>query len=262
VTGSPAAADAGIRFRPAVDGVAVVTLGGGPSHALTRTGCRALGQVLDRVDADTDVRCLVVTGTGRVFCSGADLREEQALLPDELAGFLAGFATTLDRLQDLRVPVVAAVNGAAVGGGLELALCCDVRIATSEAFFVAAGVNVGLMASVWRLPRVVGLGPATEMLLTGARYTARQAAGWGLVTGVHPADDLLPAALATARRIATRSPLSVEATKGAAARALEQDRTEAAVLQQEALLRLAATDDHAEAVRAFLEKRNAVYHRR
>nr|WP_204331292.1 enoyl-CoA hydratase/isomerase family protein [Geodermatophilus sabuli] len=240
----------------------MVTLGGAPSHALTRADCRALGQVLDRVDADTDVRCLVVTGTGRVFCAGADLREERGLAADELAGFLAGFAGTLDRLQDLRVPVVAAVNGAAVGGGLELALCCDVRIAADEAFFVAAGVNVGLMASVWRLPRVVGLGPATEMLLTGGRYTARQAAGWGLVTGVHPAADLLPAALTLARRIATRPPLSVEATKAAAARALERDRSEATALQHRALLQLVATEDHAEAVQAFLDERDGVYRRR
>jgi enoyl-CoA hydratase/carnithine racemase len=184
----------------------------------------------------------------------------------------------LDALEGFRAPVIAAINGATVGGGLEFALACDIRIASTDAFFVAAGVNVGLIVSFWRLPRVVGMGPAKEILLTGARYDAQQALNWGLVTEVHAPDALLPAALTKARRIATRAPLSVEATKSSVTRAFELDFAQGFLvvlgvehleelrplqdLQRAKFLEMFHTEDHQEALRAFFEKRDGDYRRR
>ena len=162
---------------------------------------------LDEVEKEEALRCLIVTGRGRAFCSGDDLKQAQGKGED-----LAGFGRLLDRLEATRVPVVAAVNGWCVGGGFELALCCDIRLASTEAKFVCAGVNVGLMASTYRLPRLIGIGRAKHMLLTGLPHDAETAERYGLVTGLHAPEALKDAAVALAERIATRARLSIEAT--------------------------------------------------
>jgi len=203
-------------------GVGVLTIDSPPSNPFTWESHQSMLRALDVIESDNDVRAFVITGTGRAFTSGvANLREDQALTDAQLADYIGGFSGMLNRVEALRMPVVAAINGATVGGGLEFALACDIRPASNEAFFVAAGVNVGLIVSFWRLPRVVGLGPAKEIILTWSRYTAEQALRWGLVTEVHEPEALLPAALAKAQRIATRAPLSVEAAKSAVAQAFE-----------------------------------------
>ncbi|WP_232021746.1 MULTISPECIES: enoyl-CoA hydratase/isomerase family protein [Pseudonocardia] len=168
---------------------------------------------------------------------------------------------TVDRVEQLRVPTIAAVTGGAIGGGLELALSCDIRIAAEDAFFVAAGVNVGLIMSTWRLPGLIGLGPAKAMLLTGEPCDAATALRTGLVREVVPADALLPAALATAHRIAGRSPLAVEATKAAVDRAVGQDRRTARAELVARCAELIRSRDHREAVRAFLQRRAPRFHR-
>ena len=120
--------------------------------------------------------------------------------------------------------MIAAINGWCVGGGFELALCCDLRIASAEARFVCAGVNMGLMVSAWRLPRLIGVSRAKAMLLTGSPHDARTAELWGLVTAVCEPEALQGAAIELASRIASRAPLSVEATKRIASRAPDLPR--------------------------------------
>ena len=125
---------------------------------------------LDALEAEGDIRALVITGTGRAFCSGDDLKEQEAAQAhgaEARKTQLGEFAGLLDRIEGLRMPTIAAVNGFCLGGGLELSLVCDIRIASSSASFVGAGVNVGLMASVYRLPRLIGIARAKHMLLTG-----------------------------------------------------------------------------------------------
>ena len=128
-------------------------------------------EALDATEADPGVRAVVVTGRGEAFCSGDDLREAQQRGGEDPAA-LAQFGRLLDRVEGFRAPVVAAVNGWCVGGGLELALCCDLRVASTEARFVCAGVNVGLVASAWRLPRLIGVARAKALLLTGSRASS------------------------------------------------------------------------------------------
>jgi enoyl-CoA hydratase len=242
--------------------IALITLDNPPVNTLSWESREQLKSVISRLEDDSAIRAVVITGAGAAFTAGADLVQDEQMSQAELPAFLADFERIIDGLERFRAPVIAAVNGAAIGGGLELALACDIRIASSSAFFVAAGVNVGLMANFWRLARIVGLGPAKEILLTGERYRARQAADWGLVTEVCPPEALLQVALAKAERIASRAPLSVEATKRCVNDALEMDRAEANRQQAHELAALFAKEDHKEALRAFFTGSPGDYRRR
>jgi enoyl-CoA hydratase/carnithine racemase len=221
-----------------------------PMNALGAPMRATFMRVLDQVEADAAIRAIIVTGRGRAFCSGDDLKNARPESRD-----LDGFGHLLERLDATRAPVIAAVNGWCVGGGFELALCCDIRIASSEARFVCAGVNVGLMASAWRLPRLIGVSRAKAMLLTGLPHDAETAERFGLVTAVHPPEALDAAAVALAERVASRAPLSVEATKRIASRAPDLSPDEAAPLQAAELARLRQSNDHKAALAAFREKR-------
>ena len=211
---------------------------------------------LDQVETHDTLRCLIVTGRGRAFCSGDDLKSVGPAGED-----LAGFGRLLDRLEQTRVPVIAAANGWCIGGGFELALCCDIRLASTEAKFVCAGVNVGLMASTYRLPRLIGESRAKSMLLTGLPHDAETAERYGLVTGLHAPEELRGAAIALAERIATRAPLSVEATKRTAHRALDLSPEESGKMWAQELRVLRRSNDHKAAVAAFRERRDPVFTR-
>jgi enoyl-CoA hydratase/carnithine racemase len=242
--------------RPAPH-VARLTIDNPPMNALGQAMRATFTQVLDEVEADPDLRALVVTGAGRAFCSGDDLK---AVGPE--GEDLAGFGRLLERLEGSRAAVIAAINGWCVGGGFELALCCDIRIASHEARFVCAGVNMGLMVSAWRLPRLIGVSRAKAMLLTGSPHDAATAEAYGLTTGLHPPEALAVAAVDLAVRIASRAPLSVEATKRIASRAPDLSPADAAAMQAAELRVLRRSRDHHEAVTAFREKREPRFERR
>ena len=156
----------------------------------------------------------------------------------------------MNRVDAARVPVIAAINGFCLGGGLELALACDIRLSSPDAIFTASGVNVGLMASIKRLPRLIGEGPAKAMLLTGAPVDAETALIRGLVTGLHKA--VVKDALALADRIATRAPLSVEAVKRVVGRPFDERAELAALFHSE---------DHQSALQAFAAKQTPSFRR-
>jgi enoyl-CoA hydratase len=245
-----------IHFSRPTPHVALIELDLPPTNALGDAMRRLMVAGLEAIDADPDVRCIVLTGRGRLFCAGNDLRELANRRPDDLSP-ISDFNALMARIEALRMPVLAAVGGGALGGGLDLALACDIRLASDAASFTASGVNVGLMASVGRLPRLIGVGPAKAMLLTGAPVDATTALRFGLVTAVYPAAALLDEALGLAGLIASRAPLAVEAAKRfAAMEAVEQVRE-----MDDALAALAASEDHREAVASFLEKRPAVFGR-
>lgn len=246
-----------IHFSRPAPHVAQIELDLPPTNALGAAMRRLMAQGLAAIDADPAVRAVILTGRGKLFCAGNDLRELADRAPDDLSP-ISDFNALMTKVETLRMPVIAAVNGGALGGGLDLALACDIRLAAEGASFTASGVNVGLMASVGRLPALIGAGPARAMLLTGEPVDAATALRFGLVTAIWPSDQLLDQALALAGRIAGRAPLAVEAAKRfvalpPAARAEQVDQ---------ALESLADTADHREAVAAFLEKRAPVFKRR
>jgi enoyl-CoA hydratase/carnithine racemase len=242
------------------EAVVLIEIDNPPSNALADALRRQLESELDGIEADPSVRCVVLTGRGKGFCSGDDLREAAARGDDARAS-LGQFGRMLDKVESLRIPVIGAVNGHAVGGGLELALCCDIRLAAAQARFLAAGVNVGLMASVYRLPRLVGTEAASRMILTGSPIDAARALAIGLVSEVRPGDELLDAALDLARRIATRAPLSVEASKRMIRQAFDLTPEAAREAAGREVRVLARSHDHREGLAAFAAKREPVFKR-
>lgn len=208
-------------------------------------------------------RCLVITGQGEVFCSGDDVK--QTFGAPAAADALAReprLTPAADALLGCPVPVIAAVNGAAVGWGMELALLADLRVASERARFGELFVLRGLccdVAGLGRLAQLVGREKAAELLYTGAVIDAAEALRIGLVSRIVPHERLLDEALALADRIAANPPLAVRALKAGLARALDPDWQDLGRWVSSTLAALFRTDDHREGVRAFLEKRPATY---
>ncbi|HEX7758603.1 MAG TPA: enoyl-CoA hydratase/isomerase family protein [Caulobacteraceae bacterium] len=243
------------------NGVVVLEIDNPPMNALGREMLRRMQEAFAQVDADPTIRAVVLTGRGRAFCSGADLKEAARGHEEGGGEDLGDFGRMLEIVAACRAPVIAAINGFCGGGGFELALCCDLRIASSAASFVCAGVNMGLMASTYRLPRLIGVSRAKAMLLTGLPHDVATVEAWGLVTAVHAPDALQAAALALADRIASRAPLSVEASKRVADRALDMSLQEADAMMAPEMRVLRHSADHREAVAAFVQKRDPVFTR-
>lgn len=229
-----------------------------------------LHDALDAIAVDSTCRVVVVTGAGRGFCAGLDLSSgprrdaDQRSGPTDRVG--AGFATQtriaslVPKLRGLPQPVVAAVNGAAAGGGLALALACDVRIGAASSRFNVAFVRVGLsgcdVGVSWLLPRLVGASRAWELMLTGRIIDAGEADRIGLLLKVVPDAELLDAAFDTASQIVANSPWGVRMTKEVMWSQLEVGSLQAGIdLENRTQVLSSMTGDMAEAVRAFAEKR-------
>ena len=223
--------------------------------------------LLEEAVRTTTARCLVITGTDPAFCSGDDVRQVMGggdRPPDVGTGSKTGPRLTpaADALLHTDVPVVAAVNGAAVGWGMELAMMADLRVASEKARFGELFVLRGLVSDapgLGRLAQLVGREKAAELLFTGDVIPAAEAERIGLVGRVVPHDELLPAAMALAGRIAANPPLAVQAIKAGLRRALDPDWNDLGSWVSSTLGRLFQTEDHREGVKSFLEKRPAAY---
>ena len=245
------------------DGVAVVTLNRPDAlNALNRQMVGELGQAMRAAKADAGVRGVIVTGSGeKAFAAGADIGEFAGMEPLEAHRFALRGQAVFNAIETMPKPVVAAVNGFALGGGCELAMACHLRVASERAQFGQPEVNLGLIAGfggTQRLPRLVGHGIATEMLLTGDRVSAERAERIGLVNQVVPADGLAEAAKAFVLKIASKAPVAV-AMSLQALRAADLPLPQG--LQQEAALfgQCVATEDFAEGVGAFLNREKAEF---
>jgi len=230
--------------------IALVALDVAPANVLAMAERARLLEAFDAIEADRAVRAVVLTGRNGAFCTGDDLAESLSRDVEAQGAAILHFLAMVDRVAACRIPVIAAVDGWCIGGGLELALGCDIRLASDRASFACSAVRMGLTASAGRLVRLVGESRAKPHLLTGAPFDAVRALADGIVAEVHPAAGLLEAALGMARVIASRAPLAVEATKRVAS-GLSTTEAEAPAL--------AATADHAEARTAFMAKRPAVF---
>ena len=204
-----------------------------------------------------EVRCVVLTGTGeRAFCAGGDLKERDGMTEAAWRAQHEIFERMFVALMELPLPVIAAVNGHAFGGGLEIALACDFIYATKNARFALSEVSLGIMpggCGTQNLPRAVGERRAKELILTAQPFTAEQGAQWGLVSRV--CDNVLDEALATARKIATNAPLAVRQAKKSIHYGLQTDLLTGYRFEIEAYNQLVGTEDRREGVRAFNEKR-------
>jgi enoyl-CoA hydratase len=226
-------------------------------NALTHTTYRLLEDAV----RSTTARCLVITGADPAFCSGDDVKQVMVAAGEAVSASLRSAPTITPAaaaLLESDVPVVAAVNGAAVGWGMELALMADIRVASEKAKFGELFVKRGLccdVAGIGRLAQLVGREHAAELLFTGRVIDATEAQAIGMVSRVVPHDELLPNALGLAAAIAANPPLAVQRLKRGLREALDPDWNELGAWVSSSLAELFRTDDHKEGVAAFLERR-------
>lgn len=245
-------------------GVAVLTLSRPDRlNAMTDEMFRELETAAHALDGEDDLRVLVITGEGRAFCAGFDLADAEHLTSLGAIGMLdqqERAARALTAIRSIRVPVIAAVNGAAAGGGLSLALAADIRLASPTAKFNAAFVRIGLSAgdlgASWLLTRLIGPAAAAELAYTGGMVDAERAERIGLVNKVVPADELMAAALDMADAIRVNSPGGVQLSKRALQANMEITSYAAALeLENRGQALLTRGEDMPEALDAFLTKR-------
>ncbi|HLE67459.1 MAG TPA: enoyl-CoA hydratase-related protein [Burkholderiales bacterium] len=213
-----------------------------------------------RIGSDPEeLRCVVLTGAGeRAFCAGGDLKERDGMSDEAWRAQHDLFERMFMALVGCSVPVIAAVNGHAFGGGLEIALCCDFAYAASNARFALSEASLGIMPGgmgTLNLPRALGERRAKELILSARAFSAQEAFEWGLLNRVCEPRTLLDEALATAQQIAANAPLSVRQAKKSIHYGLQMDLATGYRFEIEAYNRLVATEDRLEGVRAFNEKR-------
>ena len=241
------------------DGYAVVTLNRPEAlNALNSALFRDLAAFLDAVEHDDGVRCLILTGSGdKAFAAGADIKEmsDQTYADMYKVNF---FALGHDRITRFRKPIIAAVNGFALGGGCELAMLCDFIVASEKARFGQPEINLGVAPGIGgsqRLTRLVGKSKAMDMMLTARMMDAAEAERAGLVSRVVAAEKLMEEALAAAAKIASLSPLAVMMNKELVQAAYETTLTTGVALERRLFHSLFAFEDQKEGMAAFVEKR-------
>jgi len=241
--------------------VAVVTIDHPPVNALSAPLLEELEEELARLDADDGVRAIVLRGAGeRAFVAGADISEFPALreAASQESGSARGIQKLGARMDAGRTPFVAAIHGFCLGGGLELAMCCDIRVAAEDTQLGQPEIKLGLIpggGGTQRLPRLVGLGRAMLLNMTGDFIDARTAYEWGLVERVVPREELLEAAVGIARSISQRSPVAVSILRELARTTRDLPLEEGLRREADGFRRCLASEDGAEGVAAFLEKR-------
>ena len=242
------------------DGVGVLTINRPKAlNALNTATLRELASALEELERDEGVKVIIVTGAGeRAFVAGADISEMVNFGPMEAEAFASLGQQVMMRIQRWPKPVIAAINGFALGGGCELAIACDIRIASEKARFGQPEVKLGVppgFGGTQRLARIIGPGKAKEWILSGEMYDVQEALRVGLVEKVVPAERLMDEARALARTIASRGQVAVKLAKMCIDRGLDMDLESGCALEKQSFSLCFSTADRSEGMRAFLEKR-------
>ena len=228
-------------------------------NTLSRAMVAGLRQELRRIEPLKALRCVVLTGAGeKAFCAGADLKERAGMSQEEVRAFLRSLREALRAIEEAAPVFVAALNGVALGGGLELALACDLRVAAAHAEMGLPEVGLGIIpgaGGTQRLPRAIGLSRAKELVLTGRRVGAAEALSMGLVSRVAPPGGLQAAALELAAEVSRNAPVSLRQAKRALDQGLGLPLEEGLDLEHRLYHDCLGTRDRVEALRAFAEKR-------
>jgi enoyl-CoA hydratase len=242
------------------NGIAIVTLKRPPVHALTTTLYEALARTFEELGQSLDVHCAILTATGRrAFCAGKDLHEFLATTVEEDPMKAAVARRTFSAILDCAVPVIAAVNGPALGAGAVLAAMCDIRLASNEATFGLPEINVGRCGGGAPLGRLLPQGTLRRMFFTGQPITAAEAYRLGFVEAVTAPDDLLDEARRMASVIASKAPLGIRYGKKALNEIEGLPVKEGYAIEQRYSTTLMATEDAREATRAVIEKRAPIF---
>jgi enoyl-CoA hydratase/carnithine racemase len=245
------------------DRVALVTLNSPPSNGIGSAMAQGLFDACRRIGENDELYVVVLTGSGNLFCGGSSLEEAAARSPSlrDAAASLGEEAVRYEVSSALALidrPVIAAINGDALGQGLELALACDVRIASEHARFGFPSVAAGLMpmdGGTQRLPRIIGKARALEMVLSGQPMDARQALEIGLISQAVPANQVMEKAMAMAQTMATKAPISLRYVKEAVNKGLDMTLEQGIRLEADLYFLIHTTEDRTEGIRAFQQKR-------
>ena len=237
--------------------------GEGRRNAISRAMLQEFEGLVARVSRGHDTRAVVLTGAGdKAFCAGADLKERGTMSEPEVRAFLDGLRRTLRAVEKSDCVFIAALNGAALGGGTELALACDLRVAAPAAELGLTEVKLGIIpggGGTQRLSRLVGAGRAKDLILTGRRLNAAEAFSIGLVNRLAPEGHLLDTAYLLAESIVDNAPLAVATAKHAIDEGVSLELDEALALELRHYEKVLATEDRLEGLQAFAERRKPVY---
>ena len=244
------------------NGIGIVTINRPKAlNALNAATIRELDQVFDELGQDNGVKAVILTGSGdKSFVAGADITEMQPMTAIEGRTWAKVAQAVFNKIENLPKPVIAAINGYALGGGCELSMACDIRIASEKAKFGQPEVSLGIppgFGGTQRLSRLVGKGRAKELLFTGEMIDAAEAYRIGLANKVVAPEELMEAAKAMAQKIISRAPIAVQACKAAVNEGLDTDLESGIAYEAEVFGLCFATEDQKEGMAAFVEKRKA-----
>ncbi|KGR75801.1 enoyl-CoA hydratase [Ureibacillus sinduriensis] len=247
------------------DGVAVIQFTRSEAaNALSVQMLHEINEVLEEIHYNRFIRAVIVTGAGeKAFCAGADLKERKGMNEEETRKTIALIGKTVNHFEALAQPVIAAINGVAFGGGLELALACDIRMASSTAKLGLTETALGIIpgaGGTQRLPRLIGIGKAKELIYTARRISAEEAYRYGIVEHIVEPQELLDQAKILAHEIGKNAPLSLIQAKTAINQGMQTDISTGLQIETLAYSRLLQTEDRLEGLKAFQEKRSPVYH--
>ncbi|MBN8208534.1 enoyl-CoA hydratase [Bacillus sp. NTK071] len=239
--------------------VAHVTLNRPPANAVASDVLKELSEVLSNIEEDPETKVVLISGEGKFFSAGADIKEFTTVSSEEGFAELGGFGQQLfDKMEAFPKPIVAAIHGAALGGGLELAMACHIRLVTEKAKLGLPELQLGLVpgfAGTQRLPALVGKAKATEMLLTSEPITGNEAVALGLANQVYSEEDLLPKAKELAEKIAMKSAVAVNYALKLLTYSKSEQFDEGVQKEREYFGKAFASEDGQEGIRAFIEKR-------
>ncbi|WP_342505356.1 enoyl-CoA hydratase [Sporosarcina sp. FSL K6-2383] len=245
------------------EGVAVATINRPPANALSRGLILEVDALLDLVEHDELVRVIVLHGEGKFFSAGADIKEFTSVTTgEEFSKLAASGQAVFERLERFSKPVIAAIHGAALGGGLELAMGCHMRIVTETAKLGLPELQLGLIpgfAGTQRLPRYVGMPKAAEMLLTSEPISGSEAVRFGLANQAYSDEELLPKTMELAKKIAKKSPVAVKAALAMLQYAKPASYYEGVKAESDSFGEVFVSEDAKEGIQAFLEKRQPVF---
>ena len=251
-----------LKYDNSREGIGILTISSPATlNALNTTILGELNAFIDELDTNS-TRVLIITGEGKAFVAGADIAQMSNLNAEEGYQFGKFGATVFKKIEDLPIPVIAAVNGFALGGGCELAMACDIRIASQKASFGQPEVNLGIIpgfSGTYRLSKLVGQGIAKELIYTGNRIMADEALRIGLVNKVVAPEELLDATLTMAESILTSAPIAVRLAKKCINENYDLNACDAIELENKYFSECFATADQKEGMAAFLGKRKAMF---
>lgn len=253
-----------VRFEVLEDSIGLITLSRPEAaNAMSVQLLHELSDTLDQINGDPAVRVVLLTGAGeKAFCAGADLKERKGMSDQQVKKIVQLIGATVAKVETLAQPVIAVLNGVAFGGGLELALACDLRIAATHVKLGLTETSLGIIpgaGGTQRLPRLIGLGKAKELIYTARRLNAKEAENYGIIEYVYEGHEVLDKAQQLAQEMAKNAPLSLVQAKVAINQGVEVDLATGLKIESLAYSALIPTEDRLEGLLAFQEKRAPQY---